>query len=337
METITRPSADPLSAPPVPGYPRRAASRGWAGLRIARDVAVATARQAWNDRILGLSAEAAFWQLLSLPPLLLGVLGLLGYAGGWAGHAMTSRIENHLLHLAGQALQPAMVDEVVRPMLGEVLQHGRGGVATASFVLALWAGSSATSTFVNTTTIAYGQRDLRGALRSRLFALWIYVCVLTVSMVAGPLLILGPGALVRAVPPRWQDEASGVVHAVYWPVMAVILFAALSAFYHVVTPVRLRWRRAVPGAALALVLFLLLCYLLQLYIAAVADRLLVFSTLAAPILALLYFFVFALTVLLGAELNATLERRWPRGPKARPLEAIRSRWVATRPAEGHSS
>jgi membrane protein len=115
--------------------------------------------------------------------------------------------------------------------------------------------------------------------------------------------------------------------------MAVILFAALSAFYHVVTPVRLRWRRAVPGAALALVLFLLLCYLLQLYIAAVADRLLVFSTLAAPILALLYFFVLALTVLLGAELNATLERRWPRGPKARPLEAIRSRWAATRPGE----
>ncbi|MEJ7702978.1 MAG: hypothetical protein WKF47_04675 [Geodermatophilaceae bacterium] len=38
-----------------------------------------TLSKAWNDRILGLSAEAAFWQLLSLPPLLLALLGSLGY------------------------------------------------------------------------------------------------------------------------------------------------------------------------------------------------------------------------------------------------------------------
>jgi membrane protein len=294
-------------------------------LRVARDVTRATMGKAWNDRILGLSAEAAFWQLLSLPPLLLGILGLLGYAGGWIGSAVTNRIESHLLHLAAQVLQPAMVHQVVAPMLGEVLQHGRGGVATFSFLLALWAGSSATSTFVNTTTIAYGQRDMRGAVRSRLLSLWMYLCALAVGTVAVPLLVLGPSTLVQAVPAHWQDTASSIVHKVYWPLLAAVVFAGLSTFYHLATPLRLRWRRAFPGAALALALFLLLSYLLQLYIAAVADRLLVFSTLAAPILALFYFYVIALAVLLGAELNATLERRWPRGPKTRPLDAIRGR------------
>ncbi len=292
-------------------------------VRVVRDVIGATLSKAWQDRILGLSAEAAFWQLLSLPPLLLGTLGLLGYVGDWVGPDLMTRVEAHLLRIAGEVLQPALVDQVVAPVLSELLSHGRGGVATISFILALWAGSSATATFVNTITIAYGQRDLRGAIRSRFLALWLYLLALAVGSVALPLLVLGPSALVDALPQRWHSAASVAVHVSYWPVMAVIVFVALSAFYHLSTPLRLRWRRAVPGAALALALFLLLSYALQVYIAAVASRLLVFSTLAAPILALFYFYVLALAVLLGAELNATLEQRWPRGSKPRPIETIR--------------
>jgi membrane protein len=313
---------DTSTAEPAPAA---SAAPAWAlrRLTVAREIAGATLAKAWHDRILGLSAEAAFWQLLSLPPLLLGALGLLGYAGDWIGPSLMTSIEEHLLRGAGQVLQPALVDQVVAPMLSEVLNHGRGGVATLSFLLALWAGSSATSTFVNTITIAYGQRDLRGAIRSRFLALWLYLLALAVGSVAVPLLVLGPGALVEALPERWQNAASLAVHVTYWPVMAVVVFVALSTFYHLSTPLRLRWRRAVPGAALALVLFLLLSYLLQLYISAVATRLLVFSTLAAPILALFYFYVIALAVLLGAELNGTLEQRWPRGSKPRPIETIR--------------
>ncbi|HEV7824210.1 MAG TPA: YhjD/YihY/BrkB family envelope integrity protein, partial [Mycobacteriales bacterium] len=95
--------------------------------------------------------------------------------------------------------------------------------------------------------------------------------------------------------------------------------------YHVVTPVRLRWRRAYPGAALALLLFGLLSFLLRLYVETVASRLLVFSTLAAPILALLYFYVLAFAILLGAELNAALEQRWPRGQRRSTLERLGDR------------
>src|SRR5215207_8844468 len=313
--------ATPVSAVPAPAAGRPAAVIRW--LRVCREVAGATLAKAWHDRILGLSAESAFWQLLSLPPLLLAALGTLGYAGDWIAPDLVARVQEHLLQVASEVLQPALVDQVVAPMLSELFTHGRGGVATASFLLALWAGSSATATFVNTTTIAYGQRDLRGAVRSRFLALWLYLLALAVGTVAAPLLLLGPDALVGALPEGWHHAASVAVQVAYWPVMAGVVFVALSTFYHLATPVRLRWRRAVPGAALALVLFLLLSYLLQLYISAVATRLLIFSTLAAPILALFYFYVLALAVLLGAELNAALEQRWPRGPKRRPIEAIR--------------
>ena len=43
--------------------------------------------KAWDDGILGQSAQAAFWQALSLPPLLLGLLGSIGFVAGWFGRA----------------------------------------------------------------------------------------------------------------------------------------------------------------------------------------------------------------------------------------------------------
>ncbi|MEO9223261.1 MAG: YihY/virulence factor BrkB family protein, partial [Mycobacteriaceae bacterium] len=44
-----------------------------------------TITKAWDDSIFGMAAQAAFWQTLSLPPLLLGLLGSIGYVSGWFG------------------------------------------------------------------------------------------------------------------------------------------------------------------------------------------------------------------------------------------------------------
>src|SRR4030095_9688321 len=80
---------------------RRALRRGsngqWRPTEAVKEVARPVARQkhvsvlrstlakAWDDRVLGLSAEAAFWQLLSLAPLFLGLLGSIGYLSGFLG------------------------------------------------------------------------------------------------------------------------------------------------------------------------------------------------------------------------------------------------------------
>ncbi|WP_170323953.1 YihY/virulence factor BrkB family protein [Cryptosporangium phraense] len=287
-------------------------------LRLLR----ATVAKAWQDRILGLSAEAAFWQLLSVPPLMLAVLGVLGYAGRWTGTDLIDRTEAHALRLTARLVSPSVQHEVVTPIVSELLRHGRGGVATVSIVLALWAGSSSTATFVNTVSIAYGQRELRGAVRSRLLALWLYICTLATATVAVPLVILGPDFLVARLPDGWHSAAEAIIRLAYWPLTAAIVFVALSAFFHYATPTRLRWRRALPGAALALLLFVGLSWVLRLYIGHIGNQILVFATLAAPIVALLYFYVLAFAVLLGAELNGTLEQLYPAGSRPRHLHRI---------------
>ena len=157
---------------------------------------------AWRDRVLGLSAEAAFWQLLSLPSLFLALVGTLGYVSGWFGNSTVDRTEAQIESTLRRAFSPEVVHDVVRPMLNQVLHSSRLDIISIGFVLALWAGSSATATFVNTITIAYGMRDLRGAVRSRLLALWLFLGSLLVGVAALPLLVIGPDVLRRWLPQR---------------------------------------------------------------------------------------------------------------------------------------
>ncbi|WP_207125278.1 YihY/virulence factor BrkB family protein [Actinocatenispora comari] len=289
-----------------------------------------TLSKAWQDRILGMSAESAFWQLLSLPSILIALLGALGYAARWIGPDTVEQIRDWGIDTAGKVLNPRVVDQVVAPVMSQILEENRTDVIGIGTIIALWSGSSATATFVNTITIAYGQRDLRGAVRSRLVALRLYLFTVAAGVVVLPAVVFGPGALDRLFSGNWHAVISAVVHVLYWPVLGVVVFAGISTFYHLATPIRLRWRRAFPGAAVALVLFLILSYGLQGYFSTIANNLRVYSTLAAPILTLMYFYALAFAILLGAEFNAALEERWPRGTRPRPGQWIRDQVLGRR-------
>ena len=281
---------------------------------------IRTVAKAWHDRVLGLSAEAAFWQLLSLPSLFLALLATLGYFSGLAGSDTITRIETSLLSGFSRAFSPQVVDQLIRPLVREVLSEGRGDVLSISFLLALWAGSSATATFVNTITIAYDMRDLRGAVRSRLLALGIYLGSIVIGVLALPALVVGPGVLVRLFPVVARHTAARVINDLYWPVIVLLLLLGLASLYHLSPPRRLPWLRGVPGAVLAVVIFLLGSTALRAYIGFIVAHNHAYGTLAAPIAALLFFFVLALGVLLGAEFNAAIEEEWPAVPRSRDVD-----------------
>lgn len=279
--------------------------------RTVRRLATRTVARAWNDRILGLSAEAAFWQLLSMPSLFLGLLAALGFFSDLAGRDTISAVQHNLLNGFSRAFSPEVVDQLIAPVVHQVLSEGRADVVSVSFLLALWAGSSATATFVNTITIAYGMRDLRGAVRSRLLALGIYLGSIVVGVIVLPALVLGPTELPKLFPDGARATADRVISAAYWPAVIVLLLLGLTSLYHLAPPRRLPWRRGVPGALLAMIIFLAGSAGLRDYIGFIVAHNHAYGTLAAPIAALLFFYLLALGVLLGAELNAEIEQDSP--------------------------
>jgi membrane protein len=250
-----------------------------------------------------------------LPSLFLAVIATLGYFSRWFGATTVDATERQIEATLSRAFSPDVVDEVVRPMLHQILHGGRADIVSVGFVVALWAGSSATATFVNTITIAYGMRDLRGAVRSRLLALRLFLGSVFVGVVVLPLLVTGPDVLKRWLPHRLRNTLGTVIDAGYYPVVVLLLLLGLTTLYHLAPPRRLPWRRGVPGAVLAIGVFLLGSAALRAYITFVLAHNHAYVTLAAPIAALLFFFVLALGVLLGAEFNAAIEERWPSRPR----------------------
>ncbi|MGZ4545235.1 MAG: YihY/virulence factor BrkB family protein [Blastococcus sp.] len=325
----------PATYQPTP-QPEGGRLTGWPRpVRVPLQVLGQTLAKAWQDRILGLSAEASFWQILSVPPLLIGLLGSLGYLGTLIGGASVHQIEDRLLNASTDVLTPGVVDSLVRPTLTDILGSGRLDVVSVGFVLSLWAGSSATATFMNTIVIAYDQRDVRGPIRTRLKALWLFIVGMFMAVLTLPLLVLGRGLLVSLLPVGFQPTATVLVNAVYWPLVLVGLVLALTSFYHVTLPHRLPWRRHLPGTLLAVAFFVVAALVLRAYVADILTTALPYGALAAPIAVLLFCFFFGMAVLLGAEMNATIQARWP-APLRRHQRRRRDRRAAKLAAEART-
>ena len=119
-------------------------------------------------RVTGLAAEGAFFAILSLPPLIFGLAGSLGYiASKWFEVETINDIKQQIVDLAARALTDDSIKNVIVPTLDQVLNGGRPDVISIGFVLALWSGSRALNVFVDTITIMYGMGGKRGIVRTR--------------------------------------------------------------------------------------------------------------------------------------------------------------------------
>ncbi|NUS43059.1 MAG: YihY/virulence factor BrkB family protein [Mycobacteriaceae bacterium] len=292
-----------------------------------------TVAKAWDDSIFSRAATAAFWQTLSLPPLLLGLLGSVGYVGGWFGPNTVDVIHRKLITLSEHAFSPNVVDELIVPTLDDVLRRGRADIVSLGFVLSLWAGSSAMSSFVDSITAAHGQADARHPVWQRVFALLLYVMFLGVSVLVLPMVALGPALIIRAFPPRWHDLGVDIVQQFYYPGVGLLLLIGLTTLYQLALHHTLPWHRLLGGALLAGVVFLAASSGLRWYLRVITKTGVSYGALATPIAFLLFTFFLGFAVILGAEFNASLQELHPaRGSLVgRGLRRLLRRTPATDP------
>src|SRR6201994_4713340 len=108
--------------------------------------------KSWDDSIFSESAQAAFWSALSLPPLLLGVLGSLAYVAPLFGPDTLPMIQDQLISTAARFFSRNVVNEIIEPTVHDIVRGARGEVVSLGFVISLWAGSSAISAYVDSIT-----------------------------------------------------------------------------------------------------------------------------------------------------------------------------------------
>lgn len=257
-------------------------------------------------RVTGLAAEAAFFTLLSIPPLLLCLAGTLGYLDDILGAGTIQKLQQDILSAAGTVLSPSSIEQTVKPLLTSVFAGGRPDLISIGFVLSLWSGSRALYIFIDTITVMYGLDGKRGIVKTRLMSLGLYLGALVIGSLVLPLLVAGPGLVVAAVP-----NIAGLVSALYWPVAILLLVVFLTTLYHLAVPVRTPWREDLPGALVALGVLVICSVLLRIYLVSSVEGPTIYGSLAAPVAVLLWIFIVALAVLIGAAMNAAVDRRWP--------------------------
>lgn len=281
-----------------------------APLEPAWELSVRTVRDALEDRVPGLAAEAAFFALLSLPPLLLVIVG--GFAT--VAQGSTGELQQFILGFAGRFLSSKTMGDFVVPFVSDLIDSGGRGVLSLGIVTGVWAASRATHVYLEAIRIAYDIDEPRPTWRRRLLAVGLTVGGIAVSLVLLPALLLGDELirLVDFVLPRvLQQTTLQLIDLLFWPTVVTVALGLLATVYHLGVPHDTPWRRDVPGAVLALALWLAGSAGLRYYVGATFRDDPVYGVLAAPLVVLLWLYVTALAVLLGAEVNAEIEKMWP--------------------------
>jgi membrane protein len=281
-----------------------------------------TLSKAWQGNIFSEAAEAAFWQTLSFPPLLLGVLGSMGWIGTWFGPEIVLSVQEKIIGFTRTIFSADVVNGVIQPTVAEILSTGKGEIVSIGFLISLWAGSSAMSSFVDAITVAHGQYGVRNEVWQRFFALLLYLVSLVALVIGLPVLALGPDVLPQFFPTSWQPYIETWVGRFYYPGVALLLVLSLSLLYKVALPRRLPYHRVLPGAVLAMLFFILSSIGLRLYIQWITTTGYTYGALATPIAFLLFVFFIGLAITIGAYFNSAIQDMWP----ARMTRRQRRRW-----------
>ncbi len=291
---------------------RRLASSTW-------ELVKRTVLDTIDDRVPGLAAEMAFFAVLALPPLILVVLGAIGFVADFLGQDVTAELEATIIDGVSNFFTASTVEDLIRPAIRSLLSQGRADVVTLGVVLSLWSASRATRTIILGVVAAYDLERRVSWWRDRLAAFGLTLAGIATVIVLMPLLIIGPD-FGQALAARFGvgDVFRTVWSLAYWPTVAVVGVAMLTWLYHLVTP-ETTYRRDLPGAILALLIWTGGSFGLRVYATEFLETSSAYSLFAAPLAIMLWLYLTAFAILIGAEFNAEIEKMWPSGLYDRPL------------------
>jgi membrane protein len=292
-------------------FSRRLIERSPRRLRTPVGLAIRTVDGAIRDRIPGLAAELAFWVLLSAPAILLTAIAIVSLVAS-DGSGWQMELIDRIVEVASVALTAQVIDSALRPLLVSLVEGTTLSVVSVAFLVSVWVASRAVKVVLVTVALTYGAEG-PGGFAQRILGFVLTIVGLIVALVLTPLLVAGPNIGDQLV--ELGVGEGGVVaqtwRLLYWPVATLIATVAIASLYHVAAPWNTRWLRDLPGAVLATAGWLAGSAGLRLYGTWILSSDGTYGPLAGPIVGLLWVWLTGFAVLLGAELNAQIERRWP--------------------------
>jgi membrane protein len=304
--------------------PRDIPARGW------RDVLVRVTKETSTDNVSLIAAGLALYALLAVFPALAAAVSLYGLVSS------PDQIASQIQNLAG--VLPRQAADILRNALQNLAsQQGQalGVGAILGILVALWSARKGMVALMTATNIAYDEDEERGFFRKLLVSL-----AFTIAAVVGFVLVV---LLAVAVPLALQalglpDIVQAALSVLRWVVLWFLVVFALAVVYRF-APDRdePKWRWVTWGSGIAATLWLVGSLLFSLYVQNFGSYGETYGALGGVVVLLLWFYLSAFIVILGAEINAELEHQTRRDSTKGPPKQAGERGAHVADTVGHRS
>jgi membrane protein len=266
-----------------------------------RTIIGSTFRETLRDDAEGLAAQLSYYFFLSLFPML---LALVAFASLFSLRNFADAITRYLSPIA-----PGQVLDVIRDQMIAISKHPPKGVLTIGLATAIWSASAAMGAVVNAMNRARGVDEARSWWKVRLVSILLTLGLALFVLVSIALVLAGPQAADLLT--RWFGLSavfSWGWKILQWPLAFALVATGIGLIYHFAPSGNRPWRWYTPGSILATSLWLLGSLGFRLYVTNVNTYEGTYGTLGGIIVVLLWFYVSGLAIVIGAELDAEIER-----------------------------
>ncbi len=264
-----------------------------------------TVQQIGEDRVTAVAGGVTFFGLLSLFPAITAFVSIYGLA------ADPATITRHLDML--DKLLPQGALDIIRTQVESIASSPDAALSMAGIVgllVAFYSANGGMKALLSALNVAFFQTETRGFLRLNLVAM---------GFTLGGLVMLALMLGVVAVIPillQWiplPEDSRNLVSLLRWPILFVVLLLALAAVYRWGPAVpNSRWRWISPGALFAGVALVVASMLFSWYASNFANYNETYGSLGAAIGLMMWLWLSATIILIGAELNSEIERHMRR-------------------------
>jgi membrane protein len=304
--------------------PSQIPPRGWFAIlgRVKAEVK--------EDNVTLLAAGVAFYAMLAIFPAIIAVVTVYGMV------ADPNQVESQVGEFAKSL--PSGADQLLTEQLRNVTEAGRQSLSiglAVSLLAVLWSASSGVQGLVKGLNLVYDERETRGFAKLRGLSLLLTLGAIVVAVVALALITVFPGVIDGLGLGQAGELAASIAR---WVVLAVLVLVALAVLYRF-APDRAnpRWRWVSWGAVVALALWLLGSVGFSWYVDNFGKYNQTYGALASVIILLLWLFLSAFAVLLGAELDAEIERQTARDTTTGPDRPLGERDAVVADTLGESA
>ncbi|MDP4085547.1 MAG: YihY/virulence factor BrkB family protein [Bacillota bacterium] len=248
-----------------------------------------------EDDLPGLSAQLAYFFLLSLFPLLIFLFTLLPFLP----------IEQQDLLGIIRGFAPAEAMDLIENNLNDILMQRRGGLLSFSFIGTIWSASTGLSAIVDAFNKAYNVKESRSYIVSRGMAILLTFGMILVILVAIILPVFGKGTGLFLFTQLGLSKQFLVLwNAIGWLVSAIILFLVFTALYWIAPNIKLKCRAAFPGAGFSTIGWIISSLALSFYVGNISNYSIAYGSIGAIIVLMIWLYITAFIIMLGGEINA---------------------------------